>query len=301
MIDEFSRFHPLVNIMFYICVLGITMSQMQIGLIIISFLGALIYYIFLKKEWSIKFFGGIIAVFLISAIINPLFSHRGATLLFYLFTGNPVTLESIVYGFAAAGIICAMLVWFGSFNIIITTDKILAILGKTLPVIATLLTMILRFIPKMTKQGRDTLEANQALNGTLKQDENKTIKLKIKNIKSKFKEEAKIFSIITTWALENSVDTADSMRARGYGTGKRTSYNNYRLTVRDVVVLLWSLTLTVVTIWALHNEIIVTYYYPIIRIKNDLIAYLIFGLLSLTPVLINIWETLRWNRLKSKI
>ena len=50
--DEFSRFHPLVNIVFYICVLGITMFQMQIGLIIISFIVALIYYIFLKKEWQ---------------------------------------------------------------------------------------------------------------------------------------------------------------------------------------------------------------------------------------------------------
>ena len=83
--DEFSRFHPLVNIVFYICVLGITMFQMQIGLIIISFIVALIYYIFLKKEWNLKFFCGVIVVFLTSAVINPLFSHRGSTLLFYLF------------------------------------------------------------------------------------------------------------------------------------------------------------------------------------------------------------------------
>ena len=161
--------------------------------------------------------------------------------------------------------------------------------------------MILRFIPKMTKHGKDTLEANQALNGVKRQDEGKTIKAKIKNLKDKFKEEAKIFSIITTWSLENSVDTADSMRARGYGTGKRTSYNNYRFTVRDGIILLWSIVLTIATIVALHNEIIITYYYPTIRIKNDVMAYVIFGLLCLTPVLINIWETLRWNRLKSKI
>lgn len=75
--------------------------------------------------------------------------------------------------------------------------------------------MILMFIPKMTEHGKDTLEANQALNGVKRQDEGKTIKAKIKNLKDKFKEEAKIFSIITTWSLENSVDTADSMRARG--------------------------------------------------------------------------------------
>lgn len=86
-------------------------------------------------------------------------------------------------GLQQQGIICAMIMWFGSFNIIITTDKILAVLGKTMPVIATLLTMILRFIPKMTKHGKDTLEANQALNGVKRQDEGKTIKAKIKNLK----------------------------------------------------------------------------------------------------------------------
>lgn len=133
--DEFSRFHPLVNIVFYICVLGITMFQMQIGLIIISFIVALIYYIFLKKEWNLKFFCGVIVVFLTSAVINPLFLIEEALFCSIYLLGNPVTLESIVYGFATAGIICAMIMWFGSFNIIITTDKILAVLGKTMPVI----------------------------------------------------------------------------------------------------------------------------------------------------------------------
>ena len=73
------------------------------------------------------------------------------------------------------------------------------------------------------------------------------------------------------------------MRARGYGTGKRTSYNNYRFTVRDGIILLWSIVLTIATIVALHNEIIITYYYPTIRIKNDVMAYVIFGLLLFKP------------------
>ena len=35
---------------------------------------------------------------LLMMVINPLFSHEGATMLFYLKDGNPVTLESILYG-----------------------------------------------------------------------------------------------------------------------------------------------------------------------------------------------------------
>ena len=38
-------------------------------------------------------------------------------------------------------------------------------------------------------------------------------------------------------ALEGSVEMADSMVARGYGAGRRTTYRTYRLTRRDVALL----------------------------------------------------------------
>ena len=46
--DEFARFHPMVNFIFYAVVLGITMFQMQIGLVLISVCSALVYYFCLK-------------------------------------------------------------------------------------------------------------------------------------------------------------------------------------------------------------------------------------------------------------
>lgn len=95
--DGFSRYHPMVNIIFYITVLGLTMFK-QMGMIVISFICGAIYYFNLKGMSGIKYFGVIMAVFVVSSLINPVFSHRGATLIFYMFTGNPVTLESVIYG-----------------------------------------------------------------------------------------------------------------------------------------------------------------------------------------------------------
>ena len=54
--DEFARFHPLVNLIFYIVVLGITMFQMQLGLVLISLFSALVYYFCLKKRTGMKYF-----------------------------------------------------------------------------------------------------------------------------------------------------------------------------------------------------------------------------------------------------
>ena len=47
-----------------------------------------------------------------------------------------------------------------------------------------------------------------------------------------------ILSILVTWILEDSIDTADSMNARGYGLNGRTSFSIYRLDKRDKIILL---------------------------------------------------------------
>ena len=46
-----------------------------------------------------------------------------------------------------------------------------------------------------------------------------------------------IFSILVTWALENAVDTADSMKSRGYGLPGRTAYSNFVFDKRDAFAL----------------------------------------------------------------
>lgn len=287
--DEFSRFHPLVNLIFYIAVLGITMFQMQAVLIGISLVCGMTYHFYLKRNDGIKYILMILVVFFTSAIINPLFSHKGGTLLFYLFTGNPVTLESIIYGIASATIISAVLLWFSSFNVIMTSDKLLAAIGNAFPHIEMLLSMIFRFIPKFSSHGKKVYQANKALG------------MKDKGFGNKIKTQAEIFSGVTTWALENSVDTADSMKARGYGTGKRSTYNNYKFEPRDGLTIIWIIGLFVIVCWEIGTGRAVTHYYPIIRVKGTMLVYITYSLLCLTPMIIDVWEEYRWHRLKSKI
>ena len=51
----------------------------------------------------------------------------------------------------------------------------------------------------------------------------------------------RILSILTTWALENAIDTADSMKSRGYGLPGRTAFSIYRFDKRDARALLFLL------------------------------------------------------------
>ena len=319
MTDEFSRYHPVVNLIFYLLVLGTTMFQMSVGLVFISLFSAVVYYFMLKKTEGLKYCTVVVGIIIVSAIINPLFSHKGGTLLFYLFTGNPVTLESIIYGLISAIIIGAMLLWFSTFNQVMGVERILGAIGKVLPNVSLLITMIMRFIPQYTRHQRKVSMVNKVnkrnygekinlLNSEKTEKENVIVarkKQKNKNgidkIIDSIKEGSRTFSITTTWALENSIYTADSMKARGFGTGRRTNYSNYKFQKRDYLLMGWLVILWLVVVFSLEREKVYTYYYPFIQVKNNVVVYLIYGLLCLTPVLINVKEEIRWLILKSRI
>ncbi|MFR3835098.1 MAG: energy-coupling factor transporter transmembrane component T family protein [Eubacterium sp.] len=319
MTDEFSRYHPVVNLIFYLLVLGTTMFQMSVGLVFISLFSAVVYYFMLKKTEGLKYCAVVVGIIIVSAIINPLFSHKGGTLLFYLFTGNPVTLESIIYGLISAIIIGAMLLWFSTFNQVMGVERILGAIGKVLPNVSLLITMIMRFIPQYTRHQRKVSMVNKVnkrnygekinlLNREKTEKENvieacKKQKKKngIDKIIYSIKEGSRTFSITTTWALENSIYTADSMKARGFGTGRRTNYSNYKFQKRDYLLMGWLVILWLVVVFSLEREKVYTYYYPFIQVKNNVVVYLIYGLLCLTPVLINVKEEIRWLILKSRI
>ena len=319
MTDEFSRYHQVVNLIFYLLVLGTTMFQMSVGLVFISLFSAVVYFFMLKKTEGLKYCAVVVGIIIVSAIINPLFSHKGGTLLFYLFTGNPVTLESIIYGLISAIIIGAMLLWFSTFNQVMGVERILGAIGKVLPNVSLLITMIMRFIPQYIRHQRKVSMVNKVnkrnygekinlLNREKTEKENvieacKKQKKKngIDKIIDNIKEGSRTFSITTTWALENSIYTADSMKARGFGTGRRTNYSNYKFQKRDYLLIGWLVILWLVVVFSLEREKVYTYYYPFIQVKNNGVVYLIYGLLCLTPVLINVKEEIRWLILKSRI
>ena len=75
------------------------------------------------------FLFGMLPVCLLAAAANPLFSHAGATMLFYLKDGNPVTLESIVYGLASGLMLAGVISWFSVFHEVMTSDKFMFLFG----------------------------------------------------------------------------------------------------------------------------------------------------------------------------
>ena len=141
--DTFSGYHPLINFTYFVIVIGLSMFYMHPVFLALSLIGSVSYSIYLKGRKTVKvFLFGMLPVCLLAAAANPLFSHAGATMLFYLKDGNPVTLESIVYGLASGLMLAGVISWFSVFHEVMTSDKFMYLFGKVIPAFSLLLDVL---------------------------------------------------------------------------------------------------------------------------------------------------------------
>ena len=122
--DAFDRCHPAINFLYFALVLVFTMVFLHPVSLGISLGTALAYAVRLKGGQAMK--GGmkiLVPMMLLAAILNPAFNHEGVTILTYLPSGNPLTLESILRGLAAAVMLAAGITWFQCYSAVLTSDK----------------------------------------------------------------------------------------------------------------------------------------------------------------------------------
>ena len=228
--DAFSGYHPTINFLYFALVLLFSMCLMHPVYLAISLTGALTYDIYLKGQKAVRFaVMGLLPMAALAALVNPAFNHEGQTILTYLPSGNPLTLESMLYGVAAAVMLASVVLWFSSYNEIMSSDKFVYLFGRMIPALSLVLSMALRFIPKFKAQMLTVSEAQACIGRDTK---NGSVFRRVGNA-------VKIFSIMVTWSLENAIETADSMRARGYGLPGRTAFSIYRFDDRDKAALAW--------------------------------------------------------------
>ena len=293
--DEFSRFHPTVNFLYFAAVIVFGAIYLNPPLVAISLAAVLIYSVYLGGRRSLKFSMLIILpVGLFAALINIAFNHNGMTILTYLPTGNPITLESIVYGICAAALLMNVILWFFCFNQVITSDKFIYLFGRIIPSLSLVLSMVLRFIPRFRQQ----LHLVSTAQSSLQKAGNKN------GLMSKIKHGMNVFSIMLTWSLENAIITADSMNSRGYGLKGRTAFSRYRFYSRDgaALVVLFVLIALQVILTVLGCARISFYPYFVLEITPAAVAgYICYGMLCITPMIINLTEDIKWNYFRSKI
>ena len=125
------------------------------------------------------------------------------------------------------------------------------------------------------------------------------------NTKEKLEQALSAFSATVSWAMEQSIISADSMKSRGYGIRGRTAFSIYIFEKRDGVALgvLGLLCLGAVIpcvagwlSWVYYPRMTGVLYGPV-----QLFAYLCWSGLCLLPLIIDLTEDRKWNSLRSGI
>lgn len=294
--DTFSGYHPVVNFLYFLAVLVLSMFFMHPVCLGISLLAAMCYFFYLKGPKAVGFqLKFMLPLLLLTAALNPLFNHEGATILLYFKGGNPLTLEAIWYGIASASMVITVVTWFACCNVVMTSDKFVYLFGKLIPALSLILSMTLRFVPRFTAQIKVVTQAQRCVGRDVSSG----------NVLQRIKNALTILSIVITWALENAIETADSMRSRGYGMTGRTAFSIYRLQRRDIYALICLLLAVAYVITGSATGGIYWQYYPMASGNltgfYTLSVFTVYLLLCLMPLLINFWEDLKWKFLTSKI
>ena len=293
--DSFSDFHPFNNFLYFALVIGFSLGLNHPLSQGISLVCACTYAISAEGKKSVLFiFKYCLPTVLLTAFINPAFNHEGTTILLYFSNGNPLTLESILYGISAGFMLVTLLLWFSSFNRIMTSDKFIYLFGKVIPALSLVLSMSLRFVPKFKSQMATVTEAQRSIGREVSNG----------SLFSRTKTALLILSIMITWSLENAIETADSMKSRGYGLKGRTAFSIYRFDERDKYTLIW---FCFCALFLLSGTILSAFgfrYFPNIRYaaldRTTIPFYCIYFALCITPVVLNIKEEKKWKTLVSK-
>ncbi len=284
--NKFEYWHPLTQITYYMILLIITVCFMHPVVIILTLsAGMALGFIFGGRKFAKIIVVMYVPVIILGVIINPLFSHEGVTILRYFPNGNPLTLESIIYGIVSGFMVGSICILFYSFNKIMTSDRIIYITGRILPSFSLIISMTLRFIPEFTKRFRAVSKVQRCLGLSVK------------------KSGIAILSAMITWAFENSVIRADSMRARGYGAGyRRSSYSLFRMTGGDMIRIIFMFLCATYVIVSFLSKAVYIQYYPYYSMTGNIhTVAAAYGAVCLLPIVDILIKELQWKYTELKI
>lgn len=278
--------HPASVFVYIISLLVLNMLFFDPAFIALSLLLAVLQgVVFTSAKKTLKgLLWGLPAIAIVAAV-NGIVSRGGETVLVYLF-GSPVSAESVFYGLCSGVMLIAIIIYFTVYNRLLPPEKFLYLFSGILPSFSMVVTMTQRFIPALIKRFGEIRAARR----NFKQTENGK---RTKKYQPLFRE----ISALLSWSMEEGLETADSMKAKGYGCTKRSSYEIYDFTAKDIVLIAITVILTAaaITFYYLDGKI---EFYPEIVYRVSFLKYISLAAVFILGLILPIGEAvncLRWK------
>ena len=236
--NGFHGYHPYVAFCYYVCS-GILIMYYNHPVFLITALFVLILVNLSHdrgktlKKWTIP----LLLMGVVFALLNPLLVSRGTHFLFYI--GNrQITLEATMFGIVMSLTLVSVIILFVSFNLILNGNKFLFVIGKIVPRTAFLMMLSIRFVPLLHNRFTEISSVQRVRGMNMAQG----------TLRERARNGMNMMQTLLTWSLEEAIQTSDSMKARGYASGKKSSYHLYKMEKCDwfwlfTLILLFSLSI----------------------------------------------------------
>lgn len=230
-------------------------------------------------------------------IINAIFVNVGSTVLWIgprvLVIGKiKITMEALAYG-ATMGIrLLVITSVFCLYTYAVQPDKALKVFSGWGNKSVLVITLATRLFPLMVSDVKRITEVQRC----------RGVKFETGKWWQRAKNMLPVISVLLLSCLERSLQIAESMQARGYGSGKRSNYSRDLWRPRDFIILFAVIISLIIGVWAAIKGWSTYSFYPrLVTIEFDEIkmAFVMVAIL-IFPAFLN-WGWKKWPLLKSKI
>ena len=232
----FDSLHPALALLYFATVLVLAMAAPHPLLLAVSLFAALAYGTWLRGIGTVaKSLTWQIPLLIIIVAVNPLFSSTGTIELFRIGT-QAVYAEGFANAATMALLLVCVMQWFSNADAVLGSDKVMGALGRVLPTISLMISMVMRLVPRFVNRGK---AINAALGAcTAASARHATNNEQKKTNRARFGKQLRICTTLMGWSMEDSLEAADSMRGRGWGAcDSRTTFRRTRFRAYDAVLL----------------------------------------------------------------
>ncbi|MCI5901383.1 MAG: energy-coupling factor transporter transmembrane protein EcfT [Blautia sp.] len=285
---RFDSYHPVINFIYFTVALACAVQFDHPVFLVISYLAAFFYSIKLNGVRSFVFNLCLIPFIAAYAIYYSYYNHFGVTALRTNFIGNRITLEALTVGLVRGVMAASVLMIFSCIFTLVSADKIVYLFGRISPKLSLYLSILLRFVPRVKQRAAKTELSRRGIGKGCFQG----------NLVCRLKNCGSFISILVTWTLEDFMESAQSMKCRGYSLRGRTAFSIYRFDNRDRgLVLVMSLCITLMTAAEAFDQTGILYDPEIVmnRITPlSCVFYAAYALFLLLPMFLQIAEEKRY-------
>ena len=290
---KFDSYHPMINFIYFTAAIVCMVQFDHPAFLAISFLSMFVFSVKLNGLRSLIFNLCLLPLIAAYTAWYSYYNHFGVTNLRVNLIGNQITLEAVTVGCVRGVTVAALVMTASCILAVVSADKVVYLFGRISPKLSLFLSILLRFVPRVKQRAGRIELSRRGIGKGCRQG----------NILQMFLHTLGFLSILITWTLEDFVESAASMKCRGYSLKGRTAFSIYRFDNRDrgfVIALFGCLTVTVMAVAFNQTSII---YSPEIMMNRitplSYLFYAVYALLLLLPVLLQVLGEKHFRRLSA--